>query len=252
VTVRTGRAAQQSAGGGLTLAALLLFLAAALNGCRDNGIPHGPEPSPSFRLRVSLGDRFLYHGSDINRYGYRIDSTAARHTWQVVSTTGQIAGFADVIVIADSAVILATSTIRRDTLYFRSTPDGSLYRYGFLSSLILQRENRVIPPSWDLLIMPGAGPSGSWTVGPTDSPGTRRVYGKIAAGETYFDVTVNGTPGAFPAYRCDLIGPDLEYHLWMADSPPCLPRLEEYPDSFNGVTKGSVLVLSEVVTAPNR
>jgi hypothetical protein len=246
-----GRAVREFAAGRPILAALLFF-AAALHGCRDNGTPLGPGTSPAFRLRVSVGDRFLYDGWDLDWYGYRIDASVTRHTWQVVSTTGRVAGFNDVIVITDSAVTRATSTLHLDTLYFRSAADGSLYRYGFLAALMLRRERRVIQPLWDLLIFPEAGSSGSWTVGPTDSLGTEKVTGKLAAGEDYFDVSVNGTRGAFQSSRCDLLGPTLEYYLWMANSPSCLPRIEEYPDPLNGSTRGSMLVLSDVVAAPNR
>lgn len=206
---------------------------------------------PAFRLSVSAGDRFLYDGWDLDWYGYRIESTVARHTWQVVSTGGQVAGFNDVIVIIDSAVTRATSALRLDTLYFRSAPDGSLFRYGFLAALVLRREKRVIQPRWDLLIFPGAGSSGSWAVGPTDSLGSEMVNGTIAAGEDYFDLTVNGVRSAYPARRCDLLGSALEFHLWMANSPSSLPRMEEYPDPFNESTRGSVLVLSEIARATN-
>jgi hypothetical protein len=212
----------------------------------------GPVPSPAFRLSVSTGDRFLYDGWDFDWYGYRIDSTVARHTWQVLSTAGQVGGFRDVIIITDSIVTRATSALHLDTLYFRSTTDGSLYRFGFLAALMFRREKRVIQPAWDLLTFPGAGSSGSWTVGPTDSLGTEIVNGQIAAGEDYLDATVNGTHSAFPARRCDLLGPSLEYYLWIADSPSCLPRMEEYPGPSDESAHGSVLVLSEVVTAPNR
>jgi len=240
-----------SAGCRFILAALLLSVAGTLNGCRDNGTPLGPGTLPAFRLSVSVGDRFLYDGWDVDWYGYRIDSTVTRHTWQVVSTAGRIAGFSDVIVITDSALTRATSALHLDTLYFRSTTDGSLYRYGFLAALILRREKRIIRPLWDLLIFPEAGSSGSWTVGPTDSLGTQKVNGTIAAGEDYFDLTVNGVRSAYRARRCDLLGATLEYYIWMANSPSSLPRMEEYPDPFNDATRGSVLVLSDVVTGPN-
>jgi hypothetical protein len=247
------RAARRSAGCRLILAALLLcFAGGTIHGCRDNGTPLGPGTSPAFRLRVSVGDRFLYNGWEIDWYGYRIESTATRHTWLVISTAGQIAGFSDVIVIIDSAVTRTTSALHLDTLYFRSAADGSLYRYGFLTELILRREKRLIQPRWDLLIFPEAGSSGSWTVGPTDSLGTQKVTGTIEVGEDYFDVAVNGVRSAYQARRCDLLGPALEFYLWMADSPSSLPRMEEYPDPYNEFARGSVLILSDIVTARNQ
>jgi len=42
----------------------------------------------------------------------------------------------------------------------------------------------------------------------------------------------------------------LEMNLWLADSPTCFPRFEEYPEPYVGIPQGSLLILTEKIPSP--
>jgi hypothetical protein len=153
----------------------------------------------------------------------------------------------DGIIIVDSIVNPRSGTAGLDTLAYRLMPDGGLAHYGFLARMAAKREDRTIPSKWDKIYSPG---SSSWVVGTLDSAGNDRVTALLDPSPDYFQIVNGGQAQVFPAYRVTLSGPAFDATLWLADSPTCLPRFEEYPEPYAGILSGSLLILTERVPAP--
>jgi hypothetical protein len=224
--------------------ALCLF-AAPLSGCRNTESPE--ESSLTTTPVFKAGDRLIFDGWTTNLYGYTLDTSKARHTWDVLTVTASAGGFNDVIMVREEILHLKTSATAVDTFLLRVTSEGLLLRYGFLAELVKQRESRVIPERWDTLAVLNAS---VWTVGPLDSAGRTSVTASAPPQDDYFNVEVDGLSSIFSARRVEMESDQLEYALWVSASPPCFPRFEEGPSPFSEVWKGSLLVLRQLQLAP--
>jgi hypothetical protein len=229
-----------------TSALLCIFLFLALS-CRNTEDSQPGSTSPTIRFIFTPGDQYLVDGWRLNQAGVRIDSTQVRHVQQVVSTQGMIGGMNDVIVVDDSVTILRSGKVQRDTLWYSLTPDGGLAQYGFLAEIIKTREGREIPMRWDKLFTPEAT---GWTVGTVDLVGREQVSATLSSTPYYFQIVSGGQSIVFPAYRVEMSGSTLDMNLWVADSPTCIPRFEEYPEPYIGILQGSLLILTEKIPAP--
>jgi hypothetical protein len=221
-----------------------LFLAPS---CRNTEDSQPGGTTPAVRFVFTPGDRYLVDGWRVNQAGVRIDSTQVRHVQQVISTRGVIGGMNDAIVIADSVTILRSGKVQRDTLWYQLTSDGGIAQYGFLAGIIGTRERREIPMGWDKLFTPG---SAGWTVGTLDSAGRDRVSATLSSTPYYFQIVSGGQSLVFHAYRVEMSATMLEMNLWLADSPTCFPRFEEYPEPYVGILQGSLLILTERIPSP--
>jgi hypothetical protein len=224
--------------------ALVWFLA-VLSGCRDSQSPEQFTSLPSVQFKA--GDRFLYEGWITDSYGLPLDSSNFHRVWQVLATDAQRDGYNDVVVLHDSASFTVIDSVRVDTLYLRTNASGWVYWYGFLSDLIARRESRKVGRQWDPVV--GFGES-AWTVGMLDSAGQEPLTAKLAAQKDYFSVKINNVSTAIPAWRVEMNGQTLDYFLWVCDSPPCFPRLEEDSDPFDGINSGSLMILREAAFVP--
>jgi hypothetical protein len=214
-------------------------------GCRDSQSPELSTPLPT--ILFTAGDRFIYDGWITDLYGFPSDSLSFHRVWDVLATDVKRDGFTDVVVVRDSSIFFVIDSIMVDTLYLRTSTNGQVYWYGFLSDLIGRREHRSVAKQWDPLIRFG---ETAWTVGTLDSAGQQPLVGQLAAQPDYFAVKINSVSTAFPSWRIEMNGETLEYFLWVSNSPACFPRLEEDPDPFNGINSGSLLILREVTLAP--
>jgi hypothetical protein len=223
----------------------LCFFAAAftLFGCRGTNSPD--EPAAGFVL--AAGDRLVYDGWTTNVWGYTLDSSKTRRTWDVLTTTSSGGGYNDAVMIREEILRLTSNTTTVDTFLLRLTPEGNVLRYGFLADLVKRREARVIPPRWDTLAVPDAR---FWMVGVMDSAGQMNVSASVNAKEDYFNVEVNGVSSIFAARLVEMESESLQYAFWFSTNPPCFPRFEEAPDPVNGIPNGSLLLLRQLRLAP--
>jgi hypothetical protein len=224
------------------LAALIFLCGALIPSCRQPESTDDTGAAPSFHFAFRTGEQFSSDGWRTNLYGIAIDSTRARHVQIVVTTTGQIAGVSDAVVIADSAITLRTGQVTRDTAFFRLTAEGNIFRYGFLSVLAQKREGREIAKRWDLIYEAG---STAWTVGILDASGNERVYANLNGTPDYFSIALNANPTLIPAYRISMSGSKLDYYFWISDSPTCFPRLQEEPEPLGGIYFGERRLLTD-------
>lgn len=227
------------------IALCLCATAITLSGCRGTT---GPDvPSAATSLAFAAGDRLVFDGWTTNVWGYTLDSSKTRRTWDILTATATAGAYHDAIMIREEILHLNTSTTIVDTFLLRATAEGYVLRYGFLAELVKQREGRVIPERWDTLAIVNAR---SWTVGTLDSAGQMNVNASVPAQEDYFSVEVNGVSSIFPARRVEMESELLEYAFWFSTTPPCFPRFEEAPNPANELWRGSLLILRQLQLAP--
>jgi hypothetical protein len=219
---------------------VVLLLLLPLWGCRDISSLEGTTSERMVQFHT--GDRFLYNVWPTDAWGFVLDSLSSHHTWDVLTTAGQLAGYSDVVVLRDSIFFLRIGSTELDTLFLRAESNGTVMEYGFLARLVAQREGRVIPPSWDTLV---DFRSPAWSVGALDSTGTNLVGAAFGNQPDYFSVTIDGVSTVFPADRAEMSGNAFDAFLWVSDSPPCFPRWEVEPDPFDDINEGSLWILQE-------
>lgn len=189
----------------------------------------------------------MYDGWTLNSWGFSVDSTKTRQTWNVLQSGASAGGSADAIMIREAIVSLRTGATAVDTFFLRVTEDGSLLRYGFLADLVKRREQRLIPPRWDTLAILNAR---FWTVGVLDSAGLQTVTASVPVLEEYFQVEVNGVSSIVTARRIEMEHELFAAALWLSTTPPCFPRIEEAPDPLNDIPHGSLCILQQASLAP--
>jgi len=140
---------------------------------------------------------------------------------------------------------------RVDTLFFRFSPPGEVYAYGYLAQLIKRREGREIPPGWDRIAAFSLPPPVTWSVGFVDSTQTLRAVGETTGEVLFFEVVVNGVRTAIPAREADISKSNLLASLWLASSPSVAVRLREDLLSSSAQVAGELSALVSVTTPPS-
>lgn len=210
--------------------------------CRQDDTVAGSS-TVAFHPVFSVGDTYLFDAVLTDEFGYAIFSTRSHASWRVLSTGGTLPGFSSITVFQDSAIILRDTTSVLDTVSVALTPDGDLYRFGFLATIARIRRLPPPPDNWDCYAVFSGGLDRSWLVGYMDAARTQPVYGRIAGSTDMFAVKVKGQQSVFPAYRVDISGPHIEYSYWVCDQPAAFLGFLLEPDGSEG---GAQLTLTEI------
>jgi len=215
------------------LVALAVSLCILLLSCRQDDGGISATSSSFVRPHFTLGTRFVYTYSRLSLFGVPIPSTRTISAWRITDTAAVVGGIGGSIVVVDSLVDPRTSRILKDTLYFRVTPEGDFYQYGFISRAAKNLYGQRVAPQWDLLAAFSLGMGGAWLVGSLDAAGNNQVTGTFQSGEDYFTVRVDQQQIIYRAFGVQLNSNDFEFVFWIADAPSSLPylRQESSPDS---------------------
>lgn len=202
----------------------MLFLS-----CREK-LPFGVSDSTvRLTFRFVPADYFSFDNWKIDIYGNRIQSSYFRNSWTVGDTGKSILGWTRVAIVVDSTFQGSSQFVRRDSLYFRFTDEGDVYQYGFLKSLIAERETLNFAPRWDRIAAFSQALGESWQIMRIDtSMGARTnqtVYGTIIPTREYVGVTINGVQRAVLSYRIEITKPRLDYKFWLVDSPTAVAKV---------------------------
>ncbi|MBI5473365.1 MAG: hypothetical protein HY961_13555 [Ignavibacteriae bacterium] len=206
---------------------LLCVLATLFLSCREELPLGGSQTTEVPPFRFLSGDSFTFDNWLVDYTG-RIPSSYFRNSWTVVDTGATVFGRTPVTMVIDSTFETSGNLARRDTLYFQFTPSGDIYQYGFLKNLIAQRETLTIAPQWDRIAAFSLPREESWVIARFDSSvGARTpetVYGRILEAQEYVGVKLNDVLQAVLAYRIEILGPRLNYTLWLASSPTAIAK----------------------------
>jgi len=211
--------------------------------CREDSTSTTDVPPIGFSPTFVAGESYSYDAVALDEFGYIIPSTRSRAIWKVLSTGATLPGFSAVTTILDSASILRDTIGVYDTVTVAVTPQGDLYRFGFLSTIARIRKQPVPTDRWECIAAFSVGAGTSWVVGYQDEGRTQPVYGRIDGTTDMFSVKVRGQLTMFPAYRVDLSGVDFDYTFWVADAPTAFLVFRLEPNLSVG---GGQLTLSEI------
>jgi hypothetical protein len=225
-----------------TLRVAFFFLGVLSFSCRQDDSATGPSPI-AFKPTFTVGDRYFYDAILTDEFGYGIYSSRSHATWRVLSTGGTSPGFSSITMFQDSSIILRDTTSILDTVFIALTPNGDLYRFGFLATIARIHKRPPPPDNWDCFAVFSNGMDRSWLVGYMDAERTQPVYGRISGSTDMFAVKVKGQDNVFPAYRVDISGPHIDYSYWVSDQPAAFLLFLLEPD---GSESGAQLTLTEV------
>jgi len=225
--------------GVLGACAALLLSSVTLPACRDSSSPE--SPGGGFAMAFSPGAVYEYTMWQLDRYGYRIASSAVSRTWSVVAVDARRQGYDGVTLVVDQIGGLA-----QDTLLLRCLPTGDVYQYGYLARMVARLYGETIPPAWDLLAAFSRGRFAGWTVGVSDSLGLQQVAGQCYGDELLFEVEVNGAREVVPGVRVYHTGDRLDGSLWLADAPAVFLQLREEQYPATGPVYGTVSDITSV------
>ena len=210
--------------------------------CRQDESPYPSTPVPITPV-FTTGDVFLYDALITDEFGYAIYSSRSKAQWKVLNTGFEVPGIGPGTVIVDSASVLRSTAAAVDTVRLAVSPDGDLYRYGFLATIARIRKLPALPESWDRIAAISGGSNRSFLVGYMDTARTERVYGLITGTPDMYSAKVKGQQSVFPAYRVDIGGAHIRYTFWLADEPTAFPVIWLEPDDGFG---GTELTLTEI------
>lgn len=211
--------------------ATLPLLSSLLPGCREQLSSPVSEPvNIQFMLRVN--DYFNYDNWQLDLYGSRIPSSKFRSSWTVTDTSAVVYGHPSVAIVGDSIfakdVRGVDSLVRVDYRYFRTSPNGDVFEFGFVARLLEQRDTVQVSATWDKLLSPSAA-NASWLVEANDSTvGT--VYGSFLPALELVGTTINGVPSGVLAYHVGITGRNLTLGLWVSGSPSAFLRFRDDSD----------------------
>jgi len=229
----------------LWVRALVLFLI-LLTGCRDENPAEGGTDTDAFVVRMLPGTRMRFDHWLLDRLGARIIDSRTTRIWTVVAEDVEAYGFNDAVLVIDSI-----TGGRVDTLFFRFSPPGDVYAYGYLAQLIQRREGREIPPGWDRIAAFSLLPPVTWSVGFTDSTQTLRAVGETTGEVLFFEVVLDGVRTAIPAREADISKSNLLASLWLASTPSVAVRLREDVLTSSAQVAGELSELVSVTTPPS-
>lgn len=215
--------------------ALLLLLTFVALTCRE-GIPLGGAGNlskPTFGF--TPGAYYSFDNWQLNPYGIRIPSSYYRNSWTVADTGVSLYDARGVVVIVDSTFDSTGTTSMVDSLFFRVDEHGDLFQFGFLASLIAERESLTITPKWDRIAAFSVPNGTSWVVARLDTStglGSEQVVvGNVSPTKQYVGpVFVNDEERAVLSYRIEITKPHLDYIFWLSEAPPSLPRVIDDSD----------------------
>ena len=195
-------------------AVTLPFLLILLVGCREQiSSPPAPEPV-NLQFMLPLNSYFSFDNWKLSPSGSRISASRFRTSWTVVDTGAVAIGFPGVAIVIDSTfsrdVRGADSLVQTFYRYFRISPNGDVFEFGFIARLFEQRDTINVNPKWDNLLSPSAQTNTYWIVETNDS--------------------INGVSLGVLAYHVEITGRNLTLGLWVGGSPPTFLRLWDQSD----------------------
>ncbi|MEK9139041.1 MAG: hypothetical protein AAB393_18130 [Bacteroidota bacterium] len=210
--------------------ALPFLFSVLASGCREQ-IPTGPPATPvSLQFMLHLNDYYSFDNWKLDPDGFRIPSSRFRTSWRVLDTGAVAIGYPGVAIVIDST--FARDASGRDSLvgtsyrYFRTTSNGDVFEFGFVSKLLATRDTLVVDPRWDKLLSPSVMPNSLWIVESGDSTvGT--VYARFLTARELVGTTVNGVASGVLAYHVEITGLNLTLSLWVSDSPSGFLRFRD-------------------------
>lgn len=221
---------------------IILFVICSLFflSCREK-LPVGVSDSTvRLTFRFVPADYFSFDNWKIDIYGNKIQSSYFRNSWNVADTGKSILGWTRVSIVIDSTFQGGSQFVRRDSLYFRFTDEGDVYQYGFLKSLIAERETLNLAPRWDRIAAFSRTLGELWEIMRIDtSMGARTnqtVYGTIIPTREYVGVTINGVQRAVLSYRIEITKPRLDYKFWLVDSPTAVAKVIDDSEALSNST----------------
>jgi len=200
----------------------LVLLLALLNGCRGDSLVEDGQGSDSFAVQMVPGTRMTFNYWLLDRLGGRIIDSQSTRTWNVVADGVHAFGFDDAVLILDSI-----ASGRTDSLWFRFSPPGDIYAYGYLAAMIGRREGRQVPRGWDRLAGFSLLPPATWPVGYVDSTSTLQATGETSGEVLFFQIMVDGTATAIAARQVDISKSNLLASAWFSSGPSAAVRLRE-------------------------
>jgi hypothetical protein len=200
----------------------LVLLLALLTGCRSDSLVEDGQGSEDFAVQMVAGTRMTFNYWLLDRFGARINNSQRIRTWDVVAEGVHGFGFDDVVLVIDSI-----AGGRTDSLWFRFSPRGDIYAYGYLASMIDRREGRQIPRGWDRLAGFSLLPPATWPVGYVDSTYTIQATGETNGEVLFFEIMVDGTSTAIAARQVDISKNNLLASAWFSSGPSAAVRLRE-------------------------
>jgi len=222
----------------LKATALVFVGMACVAGCRSTDQVIPPSVPSALNLSFKPGDYFAYTTWDLDEFGETIDGTHSKTSWTVADTGRLVRGFTGVTVVIDSvfrrSIRDVDSLAHVDSLFLRVAPNGDVFQYGLLATLLEKRE-KIALPQWDGIAAFSLRSGSSWVIGAGDSAANTVVYGRIVTDQEYVGTIVNGTQRVLLAYRIEITKPDLQFVIWMTDLPFGFLRLrDESTEVANG------------------
>ncbi len=220
---------------------LLLFFALVTLSCREELPLGGSTPAAKLALQFVPGDYYQFDNWKLDFYGFRIPSSYFRNSWTVTDTGVSIRGSVGVIVVIDSTFDSTQQLTRLDSLFFRVDTNGDVFQYGFLASLIAERESLTLVPQWDRIAAFSQPTGSSWVLAridtPAGAPSVQTVVGSIVPTPEYIGpVTVDGEERAVLSYRIEITKPNLDYVFWLSDAPTSFPRMLDDSEILRNAT----------------
>ena len=220
--------------------ALLLFCVIGIPSCREHLPVAGSDTGVRPEFRFSPGDYFSYDNWKLDFYGFKIASSRFRNSWTVADTGQALRGWNRVSVIIDSTFDTGNRLVSRDTLLFRFD-EGDVYRWGFLRSLIAERETLTLAPQWNLIAAFSQPVGSSWTIARLDTsigaPSVQTVFGRINIDQEYVGpITINGTSRAVLSYKVEITKPRLDYTFWLTASPTVIAAVVDDSEALPNST----------------
>ncbi len=208
----------------------LVLCATFLISCREELPLGGSTPATKPALQFVPGDHFSYDNWKLDFYGGRIPSSYFRNSWTVVDTGVSMYGRTGVAVLVDTTFDPTNQLITTDSLFFCVDEKGDLFQYGFLSSLIAERESLTLTPQWDRIAAFSVPREQAWVMARIDTSmgaqTTQNVIGRIRTTLEYVGpVMVDGEERAILSHRIEISKPNLDYVFWLSDAPTSFPRV---------------------------
>jgi hypothetical protein len=200
----------------------LVLLLAVLGGCRGDSGVEDAGADGAFVVRMVPGTRMVFDHWQLDRLGARISDSRTTRTWTVIAEDVKAFGFNDAVLVMDSI-----AGERVDSLFFRFSPPGDVFAYGYLARMIQRREGTRVPPGWDRIAAFSLLPPVTWPVGYVDSTQTLRAVGETTGEVLFFEVQLNGVRTAVPARQADISKSNLLASLWLSSTPSAAIRLRE-------------------------
>lgn len=215
--------------------ARILLLAFVALACREEIPLGGSSGSSKPTFRFTPDAYYSFDNWKLDPYGMRIPSSYYRSSWTVADTGVRIRGALGVVVVIDSTFDSTGMTSRVDSLFLRVDDNGDLLQYGFLSSLIAERESLTIMPQWDRIAVFSVPNGASWVVARLDTstglPSDQVVVGRVSPMREYVGpVSVNNEERAVLSYRIEITKPHLDFIFWLSEAPPSFPRMIDDSD----------------------